>query len=148
MIVKFGHAYDLPLERHSIEYFVDKKVKGNGWRGDPLEVHLELEEIGRWLLPNKSRAKKWEKYFGGVLFPKPLQIISSIVNGYKELREIDETNEEFISHVDLLNKNFPIKERRGSEEGQYVYLLKCKKRDIPLVLPEILKQNKRGKYKP
>lgn len=148
MIIKYGHAYEPPLRRHSIDYFVERKeFDGEGWRGEPLEAHLELEEIHRWFLPSKPRAKQWEKFFGGVLFPKRLKILSSIVNGYKEIREIEETDNILLQHIDLMNKHFPIKERGGDEKGQYVYLLKCTKRETPLVLPEILQKDNRLTYK-
>lgn len=149
MILKYGNSYDHPLERHSIDYFVSKKLEGRGWRGDPLEAHLELELVGKWLMPTKDRTKEWEKFFGGVLFPKPLRILSSKVNGYKELRKISEADQTVLQeHIALLDKHFPIKERTGKEKGQYAYLIKCKKRSTPIILPEILENNKRLKYEP
>jgi hypothetical protein len=147
MTVKFGNSYDLPLDRHSIAYFVEKKMKdGEGWRGDPLEAHAELEEIGRWFLPSKKRTEEWEIFFGGILFPEPVRLFSSKVNGYEEIRDVDEAQLQI--HIDMMDKHFPIKERAKGQKGQYAYILKCTKRDTPILLPEILQNNKRLKYKP
>lgn len=148
MKVKFGHAYDLPLVRHSIPYFVEKKLQDNPWRGRPLEAYAELEEIGKWLTPSSSEAKSIEYFFGNVLFQTPLQTFSSIVNGYKEIREIEDDNKIFSSWIDLLNAKYPITQRAYGQKGQYFYLLKVKVRETPLELPQILLENERLKYKP
>ena len=110
IIVKIGFSTPLPLVRHSIDHFIRMiEEKGKGWRGEPMEAHVELKEIKKWIVPSKQKAKELEKrakdlFLKYDLLPERVQGHRR-VNGSSEIYIVDSVNLELF--IQALDQEFP-----------------------------------------